>query len=220
MLNELFFLLQIITVIIFVLASLYLGSQALVSFVCVQVVLANLFVTKQITLFGLNATCSDVFIVGSILGINLVQEYFSENLAKKTIYISFFISIFYLIMSQIHVFYIPNSYDYMQEHFVKILNFMPRITIASIIAYFVIQVLNLSFYKFLKKVFLDKYLVTRNFISIVVVQLLDTLIFASIGLCGIVNSILPIILISFTIKLIVILISTPFINLVKIIKIK
>ncbi|MFA5074822.1 MAG: queuosine precursor transporter [Candidatus Babeliales bacterium] len=215
MLNELFFLLQIITVIFFVLIALNIGSQALVAFVCMQVILANLFVTKQITLFGLNATCSDVFIIGSILGINLLQEYFEQNLAKKVIYINFFVSIFYLVMSQIHLIYVPNSYDYMQEHFLYILKFMPKLTVASIIAYFVVQILNLWFYKFLKKIFQDKFLVTRNFISICVSQLIDTLLFAFIGLYGIVNSIWSVIAISCAIKIVIVLISTPFINLVK-----
>ena len=208
--NEIIFFLHIITVIGFCLGALRLGKNALIATICMQGVLANLFVVKQMNLFGMSVTCSDVFIVGSFLGLNLLQEYFGKEEAKKAIWISFFVIIFYLVMSQFQIFYIPNSYDLTHNSFLSILNFMPRITVASIVAYFFVQRVDLLLYAFLKKLFMGRHLVLRNITSIFCTQLLDTVLFSFLGLYGIVGSVLNIILVSFAIKVIVIFIAVPF----------
>ena len=148
--NEILFFLHIITVIAFVLGSLAIGRNALIACICLQAVLANLFVVQQITLFGLNVTSSDVFAVGGVLGLNLLQEYYGKQIVKKTIWISFFIMLFYLAMSQFQILYTPNSFDQTHLMFVGILRFMPRIIIASLIVYLIVQILlNVFLFHFL-----------------------------------------------------------------------
>ena len=84
--NELFFIIHTIIIAGFALGSLALGSSALVAFVCLSCVLANLFVIKQITLFGLTATSADAFTVGATIGLNLLQEYFGKEIAKREVF--------------------------------------------------------------------------------------------------------------------------------------
>lgn len=211
--NEIFFLLHIITVIAFVLGSLAIGQHALISCICLQAVLANLFVVKQITLFDLNVTTSDVFIVGGVLGLNLLQEYFGKQIVKKTIWISFFIMLFYVAMTQFQLLYVPNSFDKTHQMFAGILQFMPRITIASLIVYLIVQRVDCWLYGLLKGRFENKFLVGRNIFSIITTQFLDTVLFSFLGLYGIVGSVLNIIVMSFLIKVCVILIATPFVGL-------
>ena len=79
---------------------LAIGNQALCSFLCVQAILANLFVIKQITLLGFTATASDMYIVGSVLTLNLLQEYYGKDEARRAIWISFSMLLFYTIVSQ------------------------------------------------------------------------------------------------------------------------
>ena len=85
MINELVLLFQIIVISVTAVVALRLGREALVAFTILQMILANLFVMKQTMLFGLNATSADAFAVGSLLGFNLIQEFFDRELAKKTI---------------------------------------------------------------------------------------------------------------------------------------
>ena len=80
--NELFFLLHIITIVAFALGALYIGKNALIVLVAMQSVLANLFVIKQMTFLGFNVTCADVFAVGTILTLNLLQEYYGEKITN------------------------------------------------------------------------------------------------------------------------------------------
>ena len=213
--NELIFLLHIIFVTAFTLGAFYMGKNALLVAVALQAVLANLFVIKQIEIFGFNATCADVFIVGSVLGINLLQEYYGKAWSKKALYISFFSMLFYLVMSQIHLLYIPALYDNSHSLFEGILKFAPRIIISSIVVYFVVLLVNNWFYGYLKNKLNNRYLVLRNFISIILTQLLDTVLFVFIALYGIVGSVWQVMLVGFVLKVMVVFVSVPFIGLAK-----
>lgn len=215
MFNELIFLIHIILIAAFCLVALAFGPHALITVIALQGILSNLFVTKQITLLGLSVTCSDAFAVGSILGLNLLQEYYGKAITKKAILISFFSALSYLILSQIHLFYIPNQFDTMQPHFIQILYLMPRITIASIFVYLIAQTFDAMFFGFLKRVLNNKYAVARSTISMICSQFLDTVLFSFLALYGVVGSILNVIIMSFAIKMIVIALFTPFTKLAK-----
>jgi queuosine precursor transporter len=210
--NELVFIFHTIIIATFALGSLALGRYALVAFVCTQCILANLFVVKQITLFGLTATCADAFTVGATIGLNLLQEYFGKETAKKTIWINFFLLIFYAIVSQIHLMYIPDLADTAQKHFLPILQLMPRIVIASFSVYLFTQMTDYYLYGILKKAFHDKHIILRNYASIAFCQLLDTVLFSFLGLYGIIDNIWQVICISYLIKLASIVIATPFVG--------
>lgn len=210
--NELIFILHTLIIAAFSLGALALGRSALVAFVCAQCILANLFVVKQITLFGLTATCADAFTVGATIGLNLLQEYFGKEIAKKTIWINFFLLIFYAIVSQIHLIYIPHSGDTMHLYFMPLLNLMPRIVVASFSVYLISQMADYYLYGFLKRTFQDRYIIVRNYASIAFCQLLDTVLFSFLGLYGIIDNIWEVIIISYIIKLASIIIATPFVG--------
>ena len=210
--NELIFIAHTIIIAGFALGSLALGPGALIAFICSQCMLANLFVVKQITLFGFTATCADAFTVGATIGLNLLQEYFGKEITKKAIWINFFLLIFYAIVSQIHIFYIPHSADIAQQHFIPLLILMPRIVIASFSVYLFTQLTDYYLYGILKKTFHDKYIIFRNYASIAFCQLLDTVLFSFLGLYGIIDNIGEVIVISYLIKLASIVIATPFVG--------
>ncbi len=207
--NEIIFLVHLIVIGACTIAMLHLGLAALTSFLCVQAILANLFVIKQISLFGFNATASDMYIVGSVLTLNLIQEYYGKENARKAIWISFGLLLFYTVVSQLHLWYLPHLNDFSHKYYYAILSFMPRIMAASITVYLAVQHFDTFFYGFLKRIFQGKYLLMRNVISISVSQLLDTLLFSFLGLYGIIDNLPEIMIVSYTIKLITMLLLTP-----------
>jgi len=215
MINELLFLVHIIIISCFALGALKLGKEALIAFICMQCILANLFVIKQTTLFGFTATCSDAFTVGAVFGLNLLQEYFGKSMAKLAIWISFAFMLFYALLSQIHLHYIPSITDSAQIHFESILQFMPRIVTASFLVYLIVQFIDCHLYEFLKNLFQGSYLIGRNYISIMLCQFFDTVLFSFLGLYGIIDNIGEIILVSYLIKMVVMITSTPFLVLSK-----
>ncbi|HSW74190.1 MAG TPA: queuosine precursor transporter [Candidatus Limnocylindria bacterium] len=213
--NELIFITHAFTVSACALLALRLGKEALIAFVCLQGILANLFVTKQITLFQLNATGSDAYTIGIVLGLNLLQEYYGKEITKKAIWISFFTLLFYSVATYIHLGYAPSPVDTMHDHFAAILNHMPRIVIASLSVYLVVQQIDAWFFGVLQKVFNNRFLTLRYCISISLCQLLDTVLFSFLGLYGLVDNLGQIIFISYTVKLAAIAISIPCVTFSK-----
>jgi uncharacterized integral membrane protein (TIGR00697 family) len=215
MMNELIFILHSIIIALCSLIALYGGSGALIAYVSIQCILANIMVLKQVTLFGLSATCADPFTIGATLGLNLLQEYYGRAITKKTIAINFGLLVFYLIMSQIHLWYIPNTADTMHPHFVTLFSFMPRLIIASFSVFLISQSVDYWLYGILQRSRLSRFLVLRNYGSILVSQLIDTVLFSLFGLYGLVDSIVHIIVISYAVKVLAIIITVPFIALSK-----
>ena len=213
--NELLFFSHIALVVGFVLGALRLGKESLVALIALQVVFANLFVIKQMRLFGFSVTCSDVFAIGAILGLNLLQEYYGKTEASRAIRISFLSLLFFSAMSQMHLWYAPLPTDTTHTAFVSILSPAPRIALASLGVYYLVQQMDLRLFGWLKHRFQGKYLSVRIGLSLVLTQFVDTALFSFFGLYGLVDSLLDVIVLSFFIKCIIISCSSPLTMLSK-----
>lgn len=213
--NEILFFTQIFLIIAFALGALKLGKEALISWVSVQALVANLFVLKQITLFGFEVTASDAFAIGSLLGLNFLQEYFSKEDAQKASWICFFFMIFFTLVSQVHLFYLPSEHDATHSSFETILIQSPRLLAASMASFFIVQQIDIRFFSFLKKHLPTSSFALRSAIALVLSQFLDTLLFSFAGLYGLVASILDIIILSLAVKLIVIFCSSSILKWAK-----
>lgn len=211
MMNELVLLFQIVVIACTAAIAVRLGREALVAFTVLQMVLANLFVLKQTTLFGLHATSADAFAVGSLLGFNLIQEFFDRELAKKTIVTTFVLLGFYAIVARSHLVYIPSAADTSHQYFMPILSVMPWLVLASMVVYMIAQIIDFVIYGALQKIFRN-WIVVRNYIALICSQLADTVLFTLfLVMLGIVTNFWHIVIISFSIKFLITLISTPLI---------
>ena len=213
--NEILFFLHIFLVIGLVLGSLRIGKNALVSLIVLQAVFANLFVVKQISLFGFSVTCSDVFSIGGILGLNLLQEYYGRQEAKAALKASFLGLLFFMVVSKVHLLYTPLAEDVTQEAFVQILSHTIRISCASMGVYFIVQKLDIRLFGFLQSLFGKTYLPFRVGLSLILTQFLDTVLFSFFGLYGIVVSLFDVIVVSFLIKCMIISCSSVLVAFVK-----
>lgn len=214
--NETLFFIQTLIIIGFAYGALKLGKSALTAWVAIQALIANIFVLKQISLFGFDVTASDAFAIGSLLGLNFLQEYFSKEDAKKAMWTCFFFMVFFTLISQLHLLYIPIPQDTTHSAFLTLLSPSPRFLIASMLVFFIVQQVDIRFFAFLKKTFPKASFVVRVTFALILSQFLDTVLFSFIGLYGIVFSVIDIILFSFGVKLLVILCFTPFMRWAKI----
>jgi len=214
--NELLFFLQIAIIVGFSFGALKLGRAALTSWVAVQALIANLFVLKQITLFGFDVTASDAFAIGSLLGLNFLQEYFSKQDAREATKICFFFMFFFAVVSQVHMSYEPSAFDTTHSAFIAILSQSPRLLVASMSVFFIVQQIDIRFFAFLKKKLPSASFTIRAGIALVVSQFLDTVLFSFAGMYGIVSSVLDVIVLSFMVKLVVISCFSSFTRLVKV----
>lgn len=197
--NELIFFGHIATLIVATLLAHRIGKAPLMGLIFLQVALANLFVTKQIPLFGLEVTTADAYIVGSLLCLNLYSEMTSKKEAMKLANANMFLLAFFVLMAIFQLIYQPSVHDFSQKSYEMILSPTPRIFLASIFCYYISQRIDLAlFTRFRKKLSLTKSMICSLSIS----QAIDTTLFSLIGLYGIVHSITTIIIFSYFLKMI------------------
>lgn len=209
MFNNLLFLASVMLITTFGWGFLRFGKTALVAWIVLVSLSANLFVIKQITLFGLNATASDIFAVGGLFGLNLLQEYYGKDEAKRAAWITLACLLFFTVMSQIHLLYMPNQFDHTQTAYQHVFQHTPRIIFASIFTLFVVQQFDIRLYPFIRQRLPFFPITFASAFSICISQMLDTALFTVIGLYGIASALLEIFLVSCAIKLIT-LICLPF----------
>lgn len=202
--NELLFFAQSLLILSFALGALKLGSSALTAWIAIQALIANLFVLKQITLFGFEVTASDAYAIGSLLGLNFLQEYFGKDESRRATWVCFFIMIFFTVVSQLHLLYQASPADTSQSAFATILSPAPRLLIASMGVFFLVQHFDIRFFAFLKRQLPQASFAMRAALTLIISQFLDTFLFSFAGLYGIVPSIADIIILSFAVKLAVI----------------
>lgn len=213
--NEGLFLLQVFLVMAFGFVALRMGQATLTAWVAFQAVLANLFALKEICFFGLYVICSDIFTIGSVLGLNLLREYFGTDSSKKALWACFFIMGFFVIMGQFHLFYQPSPLDTTQSAYAAILSPTPRLLTASLTSFLIVQHFDLRLFGALKKNWSEVPLTLRNAVSLTISQLLDTVLFTFLGLWGHVSHLFDVILISFQVKLLIIALMSPLIHFSK-----
>ncbi len=215
MINELIFCFSIVFIAAATIGALTVSAAALTALVSLSVVLMNLFVTKQILLFGYNATSTDALGIGAVLGINLLREYYGRAVGRQAVIISFLAVGFYTIISALVLAYEPSAWDTQHVHCVALLQPMPRILIASLISYITIETLEYWLYDRLYKKLNGRYFIARNYAIVLFTQLLDTVFFTLLGLHGIVDNIGEIMLVSYGIKVVTIICMTPLVALCK-----
>lgn len=207
--------LHIFTVSGLTLFALRLGKEAMIAWVCLMATASNLFILKEIPIFGLKATCTDSLAVGYLLGLNLIQEFFGLKEARKTIWTVFFIVFAFFCLSFFQLTYMPVRDDASHAHYAFLLEPIPRIILASLGSFFFVQLIDLIVFGYLRKKMNGKYFPIRAFSSSLLCEAIDTIVFSYLALSGIYSALWELITISFALKVITLLISTPFLMLSK-----
>lgn len=203
--NEGLFFAHIMLMIALSFVALRYGEIALTGLIALQALLANLFVTKQILLFGWNATCGDVASLGAALGLNLLQEFHGKGAVRRAIYLSMALLLIFLLFSLFQCLYVASPWDQVDGAFQHILWPLLRLGLVSAGVYGFVQLCDRSFFSWLSHYFEKRYPLGRMTLSLLLSQLLDTLLFSFIGLSGMVDRIWEIIGVSLTLKYLMIL---------------
>lgn len=224
--NELIFLLQTVVSLFLVLMAFRMGKTWLYALIAVTYVLANIFVTKTITLFGFEATGGNVLYGAIFLSTDILSEYYGKEAARKGVYIGLGATLFYLVMSQFMIAYDASPNDWGPSAGMdSIFSFAPSIVLASVIAYLISQLHDVWAFHFWKNKFDGRLLWVRNNMSTASSQLIDSLTFAILAfsifprLFMNPENVLPmdvvwqIVMTTYLLKLLVAFIDTPFIYL-------
>ncbi len=118
-------------------------------------------------------------------------------------------------MAQVHLFYRPSPFDHSQPSFDTILSSSPRLLIASLLVFLIVQQIDLRLFSYLRQKFQRLPLSLRNACSLSATQFLDTVLFSILGLWGLVAHLFDVIVISSLIKLAVIGLMSPLVHFSK-----
>lgn len=209
--NELYFLLQIIICMTFMLLAHRLGKLWLMGIIAACAVLMNIYVLKSMDLFGLSVTGGNVLYACIFFGSDILAEHYGPTDAKRAVRIGFFVSVFFLITSQIIFAYIPNQFDFVQKSYQVLFTITPRIVMASMITYLITQHLDIMLFLKIRQKTNGRFLWLRNNGSTWISQLLDTILFTYMAFYGIFPNLFDIILFTYVIKILIALVDTPFI---------
>ncbi len=207
--NTVIFIGQTLFLSIISLIALRMGVQAATAYAAVLTLLANLFVQKQIVLFGLEATASDALAIGITLTLNLMQEFYGRKAARNGLIASFLCAGVYAFLTLFHLKYQPSPSDSLNVHFIALLAAAPRIIGASLISFLISGFLDYYLFQIFKKIFRSRFLFFRNYGSIALSQAVDTLLFSFLGLYGLVSHLGQIIVVSYAIKSVALLLTSP-----------
>lgn len=139
---------------------------------------------------------------------DIVNEKFGRKETHKMILIAFVSQIAMVLFFWFGVKLRPASYWTIQNTWEQIFNFVPRITVASWVAFLVTENFDAFVYSWFKKVTNGRYLWMRNAFSSIPALLLDSLIFIPLAFWGMIP-VLPLIVGQTIVKWLVGLISIP-----------
>ena len=194
------------------------GRLGLYIWIPVAVMVANIQVTKTIELFGITATLGNIVYASSFLVTDILSENYGKKEAGKAVIIGFFSLIMFTLLMNIALFFEPSAEDFAHESLATIFGFLPRIMLASLIAYGVSQSHDVwAFHLWKKKWPETKHLWLRNNLSTMVSQLLDSVIFSLVAFYGVFSTgiLVEIVITTYLLKWIVAALDTPFVYLGK-----
>lgn len=174
-------------------------------------IVANLQVSKTIELFGLTATLGNIVYASSFLATDILNETEGPAAARRGVWIGFFAVVVLTVLMQLALLFQPAPSDTMQPHLLVVFGVLPRITIASLIAYLLSQQHDVWAYQFWRKRFPGP-MWLRNNLSTIVSQLIDSAVFTLIAFVGVFPTgvLIEIIVTTYLFKAIVAVLDTPF----------
>ena len=187
------------------------GVEYIIAVMASLVVIANIIAGK-IVVFGPFVVPAAVIVYASTFLItDILSEKWGKHEARKAVWAGFYANIVLVVAIYIAVNWTaaPFALDF-SESFKSVLGIVPRITLASMVAYLLSQHHDIFAFHKWKDWTKGKHLWLRNTASTAVSQAIDTGIFITIAFYGVMD-IVPLLVGQYVIKLIIAVIDTPFI---------
>ncbi len=168
----------------------FFGKTGLYCLSAIATILANIEVLLLVDAFGMEQTLGNVLFAVTFLITDILSECEGKKEANKAVWIGMFTSLFFLLLSQSWLMYVPAESDWAMGAIREIFSSTPRMLISSFMVYAVSQMFDVWLYHkwwaFTEKKTGDRrrFLWLRNNGSTLVSQLLNTLLFTLFAFYG------------------------------------
>lgn len=199
------------------------GKTGLYIMTAVATITANIECLIMINAFGMEQTLGNVFFAVTFVITDILSENHSKKEADRAIIIGIVTSLFFVLITQGWMLYVPSSTDWVMPSIRGVFTNTPRMMFSSLIVYAVSQFLDVRLYhlwwKFTNKMCGDKnrFLWVRNNGSTLFSQLINTVLFTLCAFVGMydVSTLLSIMLSSYVIYIFTSLCDTPIVYLAR-----
>ena len=186
------------------------GVEYIIAIMASLVVVANIIAGKIVTFGPFVVPAAVIVYASTFLITDILSEKWSKQEARKAVWAGFYANIVLVVAIVISINWpaAPFAKDF-SEQFTSVLGLVPRVVLASMVAYLLSQHHDIFAFHFWKNKTGGKYLWLRNNASTVVSQAIDTVIFITIAFYGTMD-IIPLIIGQYVIKLIIAALDTVF----------
>lgn len=218
--NELLLILSIPMIYGSVLAAYkFFGKTGLYGWTIFATIAANLEVLLLVEAFGIEQTLGNVLFGSTFLVTDILSECFGKKEAGVAVNLGIVTSIGFVALSQTWLLYAPAANDWAAPSFHAIFSNTPRVMLASVLVYAIVQRLDVWLYHrwwdFSKKRFGDskRMLWLRNNGSTMISQLLNTVLYSFGAFGGLydMDTLISICISSYAIFFVTALADTPFV---------
>ena len=194
------------------------GRVGLFVWMCVSTIICNIQTVKMIDAFGLTTSLGNISYGAIFLTTDILSEKYGEKDARRAIIFSFLTLLIFTLSMSLFLQYNPSRVDTTNDALKVVFNYLPRITIASLINCILSQFIDARVYKYLKEKY-DKLWISNNG-STIISQITDTVIFATIAFVGVLPlvNLVQMAITTLIFKVIIALLDTPFLYFVSNIK--
>ena len=187
------------------------GKYGLIAWVAISAILANIALTKQVTMFGVECTLGNIMFSSTYLCTDILSEVYGKKNARKAVFMGGVAAIVFVLFALFVNTFKPNQWDYATESLNTILSLSIRTTTMSVICFFVANYADVwLFEKFRAKS--TKHLWLRNNVCTIVTNCAENFILCFGAFYGIYDAqyCLMIALTSSVIEIIAAILDTPF----------
>jgi len=186
------------------------GVEYIIAIMASLVVVANIIAGKIVTFGPFVLPAAVIVYASTFLITDILSEKWGKKEARKAVWAGFYANIVLVVAILIAINWpaAPFAKDF-SEQFASVLGLVPRVVLASMVAYLLSQHHDIFVFHFWKNKTGGKYLWLRNNASTMVSQAIDTVIFITIAFYGVMD-IVPLIIGQYVIKLIIAALDTVF----------
>ena len=198
----------------------FFGKQGVFTWVAMATILANVITAKNANVFGLSTAIGTVMFASTFLATDILSECYGKREAQKAVYVGLFSSALLILATQIALAYTPSEFDYADGSMRVLFSMNLRISIASMVMYFIANMADVFIFNKLKEKMGGKRLWLRNNVATILCNCLENFGFIGLAFAGIYDAptIFTIAFSTSIIELVVALLDTPFLYVAKKIK--
>lgn len=188
------------------------SKTGVIAWVGLATVLANIITAKNAELFGLSTAIGSVMFASTFLATDILTEYHSVRDAKTAVCVGLFADVVLIVSTQIALLYVPSEFDYADGAMRTLFSLNLRISLASMVMYFIANIADVYLFAKLKEKSKGKRLWLRNNASTILCNCAENFGFITLAFIGIYDweTILTIAISTSIIEAIVAVCDTPF----------